>query len=194
MRKLTNIKVTLPFITFLAGAALAGTGLRATSGPRAGIAPVTPPTVPYFYYDLEQNHHHGRDVQGQLRLVATPVRYSKQGLLVRVEVWNPSIEAKLVHPIYPKVYRLLFRDAAGALVKVYSLPPGCLAIQNETDFARLDYGNCLATNYMLPTFYNRVGRRDLECRVEIGTVYNLDRKGGRATFHLASGWVKVPPS
>jgi hypothetical protein len=193
MHKPTNNNVTLPIVTFLAGAALGGTGLRATPGPKAGSASVRPPTVPFFYHDLENHRHHGRDPKGQLRLVVEPVRYGKAGLLVRVEVWNPSVEDRLVHPIYPQVYRLSFRDAAGAPVKVYNLPPGYLAILNEAEFSLIGYGNCLGTNYVLPTFYRRVGKKSLECRVDIGTVYNINAKGDRATFQLASDWVKVPP-
>jgi hypothetical protein len=195
MFKLTSERITWTLGAFLAGVALGGTGLRATpASKQSAVRTASSPAAPFFFYDLENELHHGRDPRGKLRLVAVPLRFGEAGLLVRIEVWNPSIEAKLVHPIYPGRYQLSFRDAAGTPVEAYTLPPGTLRVLEESELALVDYGNCLSADYVVATFYNRIRQRDLECRVKIDTLYFLDPKGDRrADFQLSSDWVKVPP-
>jgi len=194
MHRLTRDRIAWALGPFLVGLALGGSRIRATSASERGALPAASAPDPLlFAYDLENvQPHPPRDPRGQLRLVAEPVRVGWAGLLVRVEVWNPSVEDRLVHPIYPSVYQLSFRDTNGKPVEVYTLPTGSGVIQNLSEFALISYKNCLSASYLLPTFYNRIRKRDLECRVQIGTVYNLNAKGDRATFELTSNWVKVP--
>jgi hypothetical protein len=195
MHRRTRDRIAWALCPFLAGVALGGTGLLAMPANRERpTSTATPPALPFFFFDLEENPPHApRDPRGPLRLVVEPVRVGKAGLLVRVEVWNPSVEDKLVHPIYPAAYQLSFRDAAGALVEAYLLPPAYGVIQDQAEFARVGSGNCLAANYMLPTFYKRIRKKNLQCRVQIGTIYTTKPKSERPTFELSSEWVKVPP-
>jgi hypothetical protein len=152
-----------------------------------------------FYYDLEglgrSRGYFDPDILPYLQLVIVPSRVMKNGLLVRVEVWNHAHESQPVYPIDPATYFPEFRDAAGESLPGDLLPPALPVQRTVDEFPRISPGNCLSANYLFPTFYQRFkAAKGVECRVQIGCYYYLDSKHDRtAKFELSSGWVRVPP-
>ena len=119
----------------------------------------------------------------------------KNGLLVRVEVWNHSPEPQPVYPIDPANYFPDFRDAIGKRLPGDLLPPALPPMRTIDELSLLHPGNCLSANYLFPTFYQRFkAAKGVECLVQIGCYYYLDSKHDRtAKFELSSGWMRVPP-
>jgi hypothetical protein len=115
--------------------------------------------------------------------------------MLRVEVWNRSDKAQLVHPINPTTYPPGFRDVDGKSLTGSLLPPGLPPMRTVDELARIEPGNSLSANYRFPTFYTRMAdAKGIECQVGISGSYALDRKFDRiARFELSSGWVKIPP-
>lgn len=153
------------------------------------------------YFDLEDYaklKFYWKASEGPLKLMVRPYKVGASGLMVQVSVWNLSNKARLVYPISPVTYVLSFRDETGKDItpKCYRMPPVLPRLIDISEFTRIEPGNCLVANYMLPNFYKYIkGFKKVECRVSIFRYYIVDKKKWRLSkypFKLSSDWVEVP--
>lgn len=119
--------------------------------------------------------------------------------MVQISVWNLSNKTQLVYPISPVTYILSFRDETGKDItsKIYCMPPILPPLIDISELSRIEPGNCIATNYLLPNFYQNIkslNSKKIECQINICLNYIVNRKKWRlSTFKLSSDWIEIPP-
>jgi hypothetical protein len=139
---------------------------------------------------------HPRNRPKTLKMVLYPYRWGEKGLFLRVEVWNLSSESKLVFPLCFPEYYPEFRGGNGQPIRGEMLPPILTRLWRISEMIKLAPYSALMTNYMFPTFYDRVrGHRRIQVQIRVSRDYLIEiknKKQRRGTFKLSSGWVDVP--
>ncbi len=145
-----------------------------------------------FGFDLESPDIlvKGNNSVDPLFIVVHPQRNGDK-LRIRIEVWNESDKPARSPSLNPFDYRLEFRSGEESLRNVYVLDKLDGPYPKESDLDFVEPGSCLASNYLLPTFYHRIKEKNVECRVSAYTIYIAD--GKEVEFKVKSNWTAVPP-